>query len=130
VGSILLIAAGCKKNNGSPAYPLNIYGKWYLLKDSSWYGSAVPPGATVYNGQAGDYINFNPGGQYYINESGLKDTLSYSIINDTTMSMAGFLPGGIVTYTKPHNPYKLIMLTSSSVDPEGQYFYRKVWLAR
>ncbi|MBS1531608.1 MAG: hypothetical protein JSU01_14980 [Bacteroidetes bacterium] len=121
---------GCKKNGNTPVYPLNIYGKWNMLKDSAWNGAALPPGSSVYNGQAGDYLEFSPAGKCYLKEGNSIDTSNFTITSDTTISMAAFLYNTVVFYPKPSNPYKYITLTGSTTDPGGRYFYRKVWLGR
>ena len=126
--SLFCAAVSCKKSGSAPVYPLNIYGKWNMLKDST-SGGAGPLYQGVYNGRAGDCYEFSPGGLCYI-KAASRDTLTYTITSDTTIAMAGFLYNSVVVVTKPHDPYKYITLTSSTTDPTGGHFYRRVWLGR
>jgi hypothetical protein len=78
----------CKKS--STIYPQQINGKWRVVTDSTYNSFLMTQTQRGYAGITGDYYDFRTDGKIYTNEAGTRDTLTYNMVNDTTIQIQGF----------------------------------------
>ncbi len=67
-----------------------IVGKWNIVSDSSFQGVGQNNHPVNYTGVAGDYYDFRTDGNVYIKEGPAFDTLSYSNVTDTAITIQAF----------------------------------------
>ena len=136
-GLIILIVfflISCKKNSFSSIdIRPTVLKKWSIENDSTFIGVGVNNHPVNYAGQPGDYFDFRMDGYIYIKEGPLLDTLSYSLISDSTILIASF---GIIVNGIPEIS-RITNLTGHSVTinaplivTPGGVFGRKVNLTR
>jgi hypothetical protein len=96
--AVVLVIVACKKDKEEAVPPVvakttaeKVLGKWGLtsIVTNSFYSNSSHINTT--NGTASDYLDFKSNGKVVINFSiaGAPDTLSYSVINDSTINMDG-----------------------------------------
>jgi hypothetical protein len=108
-------------------------GKWNILSDSSFSGVGVSNHAVNYTGQIGDYFDFKPDGELFIEENGKLDMLSYAFTSDSTITIDSFLNDAngvsetcdITDLTINH-----AIISTPILETPGGTFGRKVHLTR
>ncbi|HEX3767852.1 MAG TPA: hypothetical protein VHT72_05710, partial [Puia sp.] len=121
--------------------PAGLTGNWNLVNDSAFKGAGLSNRMVDYTGEAGDYFNFSTNGYVYTKEKTMLDTLTYSMISDTSIIITSFglivngVPDtSIITGLKDNNGSRVIVQTiviesHLSITPGGE-FWRKVTLTR
>jgi hypothetical protein len=106
---------------------------WNIVYDSTYSGIGLGNHLVLYTGKAGDYFDFNSNGNLYIGEGPNRSTLSYTIINNTTLiiSTFGITINGIPdsTYLTGLDDHHATLLAPFFATPGG-IFGRKVQLIR
>ena len=148
IGLMLCIAA-CKKDvSGSLSQVINkndknssnalgqssLVAKWNIVTDSTFAGAGITNHPVDYSGQPGDYFDIRTNGYIYTKEGAVLDTLSYTLVSDTTIIIKPF---GLAVNSVPPTTSHITNLTSNSVTiaspvfatPGGE-FGRKVSLSR
>ncbi len=90
VGFVFLASfSACKKKDVEKTTAEKVVGVWKVSNFSynDFYSNANH--FTSYTGIASDYWDFRTDGKIYLQESGVKDTVSYSIVSDTKMIYDG-----------------------------------------
>ena len=121
-----------KTNNNVVALP-GLIAKWQILTDSTFAGVGLTNHPVNYQGQAGDYFDIRTNGYIYTKEGSVFDTLSYTLLSDTTITI---VPFGLIINDVPASSH-IRNLSANSVTiasplfltPGGQ-FGRKVSLSR
>ena len=85
---VLIVITACNKTGDVKPTP-TLLGKWSLVSDSVAYGTTTVY-TQSYEGLTGDYFDFRANGKCYIKEGTRYDTLGYSMLNDTTVSIENF----------------------------------------
>ena len=117
----------CSKDSVSASTDISaITGKWNVLNDSGFAGVGVNNHPVNHIGQSGDYFDFRTGGNGYIKEATLLNTLQYMITSDTTMTIGSF-PG--ICHITNFTGHSVIILAPLAITPGG-IFGRKVQLYR
>ena len=133
-----LIISCSKSSNGlittkSPGSNSAILHTWNIVYDSTYSGVGAGNHLVTYKGKAGDYFDFNSDGNLYIREGANGSTVSYTVINDTTLiiSTFGITINGIPdsTYITGLDDHHATLLTPFFATPGGT-FGRKVQLVR
>ncbi len=83
--------ACCKKENKSPIdiTKQKLAGKWYNTTTTlihSTFGLGLPPDTTTTISQNGEYYDFMNDGKLVMYTTGLLDTITYQVVNDTLIS--------------------------------------------
>lgn len=111
----------------------NILHTWNIVYDSTYSGVGSGNHLVTYTGNTGDYFDFNSNGNLYIRERAKRSTLSYTIINDTTLiiSTFGITINGIpdTTNITGLDDHHATLLAPFFATPGG-VFGRKVQLVR
>ena len=121
-----------KTNNNVIALP-GLIAKWQILTDSTFAGVGLTNHPVNYQGQSGDYFDIRTNGYIYTKEGSVSDTLSYTLLSDTTIAI---VPFGIIINDVPATSH-IRNLSANSVTiaspvyltPAGE-FGRKVILSR
>jgi hypothetical protein len=146
---LMLCAAACKKdingslsqvinkndkNSSSELGQLSIIEKWNIVTDSTFAGAGITNHAVDYSGQPGDYFDIRANGYIYTKEGAVLDTLSYTLLSDTTIIIKPF---GLAVNSVPPISGHITNLTLNSVNiasPEfatpGGLFGRRLSLSR
>ena len=134
----LLIISCSKSSNGQLTTNLTdsnytILHTWNIVYDSTYSGVGSGNHLVLCAGKAGDYFDFNSDGNLYIREGANRSTLSYTIINNTTLiiSTFGITINGIPdsTYLTGLDDHHATLLAPFFATPGGT-FGRKVQLIR
>jgi len=113
--------------------PSSIIGNWNIVTDSTFAGAGITNHPVDYAGQAGDYFDINANGHIYTKEGTVSDTLSYSIISDTTIVISPF---GITLNGVPETSHIItftahsLVINAPEIATPGGIFGRKVSLSR
>ena len=90
----IVFFTSCEKtavsNDESSLTGATILGKWNIISDSSYAGIGINNHPVNYTGVAGDYYDFRTDGNVYIKEGPAFDTLSYSNVSDTAITIQAF----------------------------------------
>jgi hypothetical protein len=81
---VLIYLYSCKKETVAKSQP-TIIGKWNLLSDTTYVLDV-----TDYSGQPGDYFDIRTNGHIYTKEGPVLDTLTYSLVSSTEMTIETF----------------------------------------
>ena len=134
----LLIISCSKSSNrllttNSPDSSYTILHTWSIIYDSTYSGAGSGNDLVTHYGKVGDYFDFNSDGNLYIREGTNRTTVSYTIINNTTLiiSTFGITINGIPdsTYATGLDGHHATLLTPFFATPGG-IFGRKVQLVR
>ena len=141
--AVLLYLNACTKSDVSSNSnkPAGLAGEWNLVNDSAFEGAGSSNHLVVYSGGAGDYFNFSTNGYVYTKESTLLDTLTYSMISDTSIVISNFgliLNGvpdtstitGLTANSGLGLTVQTIVIESPFFLTPGGEFWRKVTLSR
>src|SRR5437868_15119021 len=79
---IIFFLLSCNKDTSSKENNNGLPGKWKLLSDSSFTGVGLGNHAVNYAGRIGDYFDFKPNGQLFIEENGKSDVVNYTVTSD------------------------------------------------
>jgi hypothetical protein len=116
----------CNKDSVTANNSITLIKKWNLVSDEEYMGVGSVNHLVTYTGHAGDYFDFRGDSNVYIREGVLLDTLKYSLISDTLMSIASFglgLPCRITNLSPDH-----AIISSPVILTPGGAFGRKVIL--
>ncbi len=145
VAGLMLSVIACKKesnsttgqlvnktNNNVVALP-GLIAKWQILTDSTFTGVGLTNHPVNYQGQAGDYFDIRTNGYIYTKEGSVFDTLSYTILSDTTIAI---VPFGIeindvpaTSHIRKLSVHSLTIASPLYLTPGGE-FGRKISLSR
>ncbi len=129
---IIAFMFACKK--GSSIYPGQINGKWNVVSDSTYNEFLLSLTQRNYIGKAGDYYDFRTDGKVYINESNTLDTLTYNLVNDTTIQIQnfGWILNGVqnTSYMKYSSNNANVSITTGRAITPGGFGWRQVNLKR
>ncbi|GHN01164.1 hypothetical protein WSM22_26530 [Cytophagales bacterium WSM2-2] len=110
-----------------------ILGKWSVATDVYYTGTALQNHEVEYTGLPGDYYDFRTNRKLYIKEGLSFDTLSYTILSDTSIVIYGFgyLGNGLpptlkISNFSEHNA----VISSPFIGTPGGMFGRSVVLYR
>jgi hypothetical protein len=127
---ITLFLVSCKKNFSYRENTSTLFGKWDILTDSSFVGVGLGNHAVTYVGQAGDYFDFKPTGELFVEENGKLNALAYAFTSDSTIIIDSFLDGATETCEiSDLSVHNAIISTPISMTPGG-VFGKKVHLTR
>ncbi|MGZ3755915.1 MAG: hypothetical protein ACXVAY_10930 [Mucilaginibacter sp.] len=131
--AIAICVLSCKKT--ATSYPAQINGKWRVVSDSTYNSFLMTQTQQRgYTGVSGDYYDFRTDGKLYTYESGTLDTLTYNIVNDTTIQIQSF--GWVfngsqsVSYLKySKNNANVSIKSATALTPAG-FGWRHAYLTR
>jgi len=148
IAGLMLCIIACKKEvNGSLSQVVNkndkngtsglgqssLVAKWNVVTDSTYAGVGITNHPVDYSGQPGDYFDIRANGYIYTKEGAVLDTLSYTLVSDTTIMIQSF---GFGVSNSPPTSH-INNLTSNSVSivspvfaSPGGVFGRRVNLSR
>ncbi len=141
--AVLLYLTACTKADESSNQnkPTGLSGKWNLVNDSTFDGAGYSNHLVDYTGEAGDYFSFSTDGYVYTKESTVLDTLTYTMVSDTSVVISdfGLILNGVpdtstITGLIANNGLGLTVQTIVIESPffltPGGEFWRKVTLSR
>jgi hypothetical protein len=121
------------KNSSSESGQLSLVAKWNIVADSTYAGAGITNHPVDYSGLPGDYFDIRTNGYIYTKEGSVLDTLSYTLVSDTTIIIQPF---GLGVSSVPPIDH-IVNFTSNSViiaSPEfatpGGLFGRRIRLSR
>ncbi len=127
-GLIAIIAfflTSCKKESADNN--ATILGKWNVVTDSTYSGTAFHENKIYYAGKPNDCFDFRNDGKLYSKEGTTLDTATYQLTSDTTILIdsIGFPAGRIKNLTAHHANINFF----SGLTPFG-FWWRRVSLSR
>jgi hypothetical protein len=132
-GSLSQVTDKNNKNSLSGLGQPSLVEKWNIVTDSTYAGAGISNHPVDYIGQPGDYFDIRTDGHIYTKEGAVLDTLSYTLVSDTTIIIQPF---GLGVNGVPPTSH-ITNLTSNSVNiasvefaTPGGLFGRRVSLSR
>ncbi len=142
---IILFITACKKEAGGTLSQLinkngtsesgqtSLIAKWKIVTDSTFEGVGSNNHPVNYQGQAGDYFDIRENGYIYTREGTVLDTLSYTLISNSTIGIRAFgleinnVPA--TSQIKNFSAHAVTIVSPLFLTPGGE-FGRRVSLSR
>jgi hypothetical protein len=132
-GSLSPVTNKSDKNSLSGLGQASLVAKWNIVTDSTYAGAGISNHPVDYSGQPGDYFDIRTNGYIYTKEGAVLDTLSYTLVSDTTIKIQpfGFGINSVPTTSHITNfTSNSVTIASPSFATPGGIFWRKVTLSR
>jgi hypothetical protein len=121
------------KNSSTELGQSSLVAKWNIVTDSTFAGAGSSNHQVDYSGQPGDYFDIRTDGHIYTKEGAVLDTLSFTLVSDTTIIIQpfGFTVNGLPPTSHITNlTLNSVTIASPFFPSPGGEFGRKVSLSR